>query len=415
MAYVRLIAPFRILGLHVINGFQENRDIKEAISQGDIVIFQREFPMRFDIYQRVVEVARKEGKPIVLEIDDLLFFLPEGHPDRQRGYYAFALPSLLQALLEVDAVIVPTLKMQEVLKPYNERIFVVPNYFDDTLWCMKSPVMQDSSALVIGFMGTDSHHPDLEFVAPVLLNLLNHYPERIRLRFWGIRPPASLHTHHQVEWVPCNYRSYEDFAAFFQTQTADIFIAPLVDNLFNRCKSPLKFFEYTALGVPGVYSRLEPYISVVQDGQNGMLAYSLDEWEECLTQLIENQELRFCLATNAQRSVEEKWLLSKNAFRWQEAFQRILDYKISDRRGVTKSPILDVLRSINIQLSASVQEQNARIEQQDKIIQEQNARIEQQDKIIQDLNQEILGYVLSRSWRFTRPLRVISRKLSQAV
>ena len=43
---------------------------------------------------------------------------------------------------------------------------------------------------------------------------------------------------------------YKDFATFFQTQSADIFIAPLVDNIFNQCKSPIKFFEYSALGVP---------------------------------------------------------------------------------------------------------------------------------------------------------------------
>ncbi len=444
MAYVRLIAPFRILGFRLINGSQENCDVREAISQGNVVIFQREFPMQFDLYQRVVEAAREERKPILLEIDDLLFFLPETHPDRQKHYYAFALLPMLQALLEADAVIVPTLKMREVLEPYNDRIFVIPNYLDDTLWSLKPPVAQDlsSSTLVIGFMGTDSHRPDLEFVAPVLLSVLNRYPQQIRLRFWGIQPPVQLRAHPQVEWIPCDYRSYEDFAVFFQTQSADIFIAPLIDNLFNRCKSPLKFFEYSALGVPGVFSRLEPYTSVVRHGQNGLLAYSLDEWEECLAQLIEDRELRFHLAANAQEIVKEKWLLSTNAFRWRETIQTILDYKKREGREVTESPLLNILRSINIQLFESVrelnahigqqaqtiqelnahigqkaqtiQELNAHIGQQAQTIQELNAHIGQQAQTIQELNQEILGYVLSRSWRFTRPFRMVSRKISRA-
>ena len=415
MAYIRLIAPFRVLGLHLINGFQESGNI-EVVSQGDVVIFQREFPMRFDLYQRVVEAAREKRKPIVLEVDDLLFFLPETHPDRQKHYYAFALPPMLQALLEADAVIVPTLKMREILEPYNDRIFVIPNYLDDTIWSLKPPVAQDlsSSPLVIGFMGTDSHRPDLEFIAPVLLSVLNRYSQQIRLRFWGVQPPVQLRAHPQVEWIPCDYRSYEDFAAFFQTQSADIFIAPLVDNLFNRCKSPLKFLEYSALGSPGVFSRLEPYTNIVQSGQNGLLAYSLNEWEESIIRLIENQELRVHLAASAQQTVREKWLLSKNAFRWQETLQRILHQIQEESSEGIKSPLLEILSSINIQLFESAQELNARVERQAQTIQELNVLVEKQAQTIQELNQEILGYVLSRSWRLTRPLRLISKKVSRA-
>ncbi|MDW8101248.1 MAG: hypothetical protein RML36_17405, partial [Anaerolineae bacterium] len=98
MAYVRLIAPFRHLGVRVINGLQNGVDIEELIDQGDIVILQREFPVRLDMYLRIMESAQRKGKPVLLEIDDLLFFLPEDHPDRRNHYYAPALLPMLQAL-----------------------------------------------------------------------------------------------------------------------------------------------------------------------------------------------------------------------------------------------------------------------------------------------------------------------------
>lgn len=400
MAYVRLIAPLGHLGILILDGLHSTCDREELLSQGDAVVLQREFPMRFDEYQEIVRVAREKKKPVIWEVDDLLFFLPESHPDRQKHSYAFALLPMLQALMEVDAVTVPTSKMRDVLQSYNERVFVVPNYFDDGLWSLKPPVVSKSpyQILTIGYMGTHSHQPDLEYVAPVLLKLLNRYPQQIRLRVWGVQPPPQLHLHPQVDWTPCAYRSYEEFVAFFQTQSADIFIAPLVDHLFNRCKSSLKFFEYSALGAPGVFSRLEPYEEIVQHEQNGMLAYSLDEWEWCLTRLIEDPEMRIRLATNAQTTIREKWLLSENASRWQEVFRSVLD-----RQGESKeedSLTFRMVRSINPQLCEAVQLLNA--------------RIDQQAQVIEALNREILGYALSKSWRMTRPLRVISRKL-QAV
>jgi hypothetical protein len=96
-------------------------------------------------------------------------------------------------------------------------------------------------------------------ILPVLENLLERYNKRIRLRLWGIAPPPSLRECPNVEWLDLGLVSYAQFAAYFSRQECDIWVAPLQDNLFNRCKSSLKFLEYSALGVPGVFSQLDPY------------------------------------------------------------------------------------------------------------------------------------------------------------
>lgn len=411
MAYLRLIGPCRNLGVKLVDGLKNSQvvsDVSEIVSQGDVVIIQREFPGKFDLYREVIRSARVVGKPVIMELDDLFFFMPEQHPDRQAYCFAPALLPMLQALLEADAVIVSTQKMREMLVAYNENVFVIPNYLDDMLWSFRSPVVRNSSCLVIGYMGTKTHRPDLEYITPVLLNIIKKYPHRVRLRFWGVQPPPALHSLPEVECISDFYYSYEEFVAFFQTQSADIFIAPLVDNLFNRCKSPLKFLEYSVLGAPGVYSRLEPYEGVVQHGQNGFLAYSLEEWEWCLTQLIEDDGLRMQMAEQAQKTIMENWLLSQNAFRWKEVWETIL----ASRKKAARYPfLLDVLESINIQLFEAFQAHISQLSEQAQVIQNLTGELENRDQIIQSLNQEILGYVLSRSWQMTRPFRMIDRFL----
>jgi len=424
MAHLRLTAPLRQVGLRILDGVQNGHVVREQVREGDVVIVQREFPKRFDDYQEVVRITRQEGKPLIFELDDLLFFLPKDHPDRLEHSFASALSPMLQALLEADLVAVSTPALCHVLTNYNTNVVVLPNYLDDSLWSLRPPILKDSSqeTLTIGYMGTYSHKPDLEYVAPVLLHLAERYPQKVRFHFWGPQPPAELSALPQVEWSPFFSHSYEEFAAYFQTQSIDIAIAPLIDNLFNRCKSPLKFFEYSALGATGVYSRLDPYENVVEHGRNGLLASTLDEWEECLILLIEDDERRLRLAQQAQTTVAEGWLLSRIAPRWLETFHNALETKGKTRRN---DFALSMLRSINIQQFEALQASATHVAKQNQKIQELAAQMEEQRQTIQQveaknlelkeenlkLEEEILSYVLSRSWQMTRPLRMVGKKL----
>jgi glycosyltransferase involved in cell wall biosynthesis len=413
MAHLRLVAPFRELGIDIIEGMDENGLVDvELVHEGDIVILQRNFPVKFNEYQRIVELARQEGKPTVFELDDLLFYLPETHPDRQYQLFAPTLLPMLQTLMDVDLVIVTTEMLRDLLDQFNPNVVVIENYFDEQLWQLIPPVPKASSPgkLTIGYMGSLSHRPDLDYITPILLELINLYPERIQLHFWGTQPPVKLVGLPQVRWTSNYFFSYTEFAEFFQSQTADIFIAPLADNLFNRCKSSLKFFEYSALGSPGVYSRLEPYSQVVIHQENGMLASSLEEWCECLIQLIEDDELRFQLASNAQTTIRNNWLLSRNAYRWDDAIQKAFD--LASRKRQPGDHITSILESINTQLFETFTKKEADERAMKAQLAEQDIALQAFEEEVNELNTEILGYVLSKSWQITRPFRMVSRKLN---
>jgi len=450
MAHLRLVEPLQAVGINILSGFEKGQSNSELIRNGDLVVVQREFPKRYNDYQKIVEVSRQAGKPIVFDMDDLLFFLPENHPDRATQYFAPSLLPMFEALMAADLVTVATPRLRRELATYSDKVVVLPNYFDDSLWQLRPPVQKSKDeVLTIGYMGGSSHKPDVETITPALLDLAKRFPDKVRFHFWGTQPPAELAGLPQVEFSPHYSYLYKDFSAFFQTQAADIFIAPLGDNVFNRCKSPLKFYEYSALGAPGVFSRLDPYESVVTNGQNGLLASSLDDWTDCLVQLIENGDLRMQLAANAQASIRENWLLSKNAFRWEEIFQAVVDRKTMKKEK--NGGMLNILESMNSQLFETFRAREAterafsvQMGEQAKTIQNltdqgEHVRDElafavnelafamnERDRFKQELelarqklelarqklellNAEVLEYVLSRSWRMTRPLRKITR------
>ena len=411
MGHLRLVAPLEKANIPIILGFDGDQIFPERVTDGDIVIIQRQFPVKFKQYKEIIRRAHEQNKPVIFETDDLLFFLPEDHPDRIEHIYTPALLPIYQAILEADVITVPTNKLREVLMPYNENIIVLPNYFDDNLWQLRKPnVKEDKDEIIkIGYMGTNSHKPDIEYLLPVILEVLHRYSQKVRFHFWGLKPPDILQSFSQVEWTPWYSYSYKEFASFFQTQIADIFIAPLMDNLFNRCKSPLKYFEYSALGVPGIYSDIEPYREIVENGKNGFLANSLKDWSDYLNDLIEQPSLRHDIAMNAQSMIKENWLLSQNAHLWRDVYHDAIETK---RNGNIRKQIdFSFINSINLQMSELMGEKDKYISSLKTQVHEQQALIDSLKKLVNDYEQEIISYVMSRSWRYTRLFRKINRKV----
>ena len=351
LAHLRLTAPLGHANINIINGIENGEIMFDRVRDGDIVVIQRDFPREFIGYEKIINIARTEQKPVIFEFDDLLFCLPDNHPDRQNPAHGTSLLPMLQLLMEANLVTVSTPKLREFALNYNDNVVVLPNYFDDTVWQLKPPALknQEDGPLTIGYMGGSSHKSDVEYLVPVFLELLNRYPQKIQFQFWGVHPPSTLASFAQVKWSLASVNDYIEFAAFFQDQTADIFVAPLVDNPFNQAKSPIKFFEYSALGVPGVFSRFETYTDTITHGYDGLLALSLDEWTCCLSQLIEDGELRYRLASNAQKTIRENWLLTKNAYQWKDAYQIALAHPYS-RRDLKNNP-LKTIEIINQQLN----------------------------------------------------------------
>jgi len=327
---IRVLSPASRLGFEVLQGghWEGGQFLvqPEMVLNADIVVIQRDFPRFIKFYEQVMEVARKNRKPVIYEIDDWLLELPATHPDSQR--YEAARVAILQAILEADAVTCSTTVLAAQLSKFNKNVIHLANYLDENLWqdAINEPRLKNPKSarpLVIGYMGGYGHISDLESIKPVLMKILRHYGDKIRMHFWVCPPPIALQGWKNVVWTRKSYVNYSEFARYFSKQECDIFIAPLADSFFNQAKSSIKFLEYSILGVPGVYSDALPYKDVIINGENGFLANNLQEWEMYLVQLIENSNLRQEIGQRARETVMERWLLGSHAEKWQKAYEQV--------------------------------------------------------------------------------------------
>ncbi len=100
----------------------------------------------------------------------------------------------------------------------------------------------------------------------------------------------------------------------------DVGLCPLIQNSrFNLSKSPVKLFEYMAMGKSTVSSALGEAKEIVKDGENGFLAKGKKEFIEKMRILIEDKMLRDRIGQKAFETIKENFTVSKQA----EIFYRI--------------------------------------------------------------------------------------------
>jgi glycosyltransferase involved in cell wall biosynthesis len=88
----------------------------------------------------------------------------------------------------------------------------------------------------------------------------------------------------------------------------DVAIAPLADVPFNRYKSQVKYLEAGLLRLPFVASPTV-YANYVIPGRTGLIADDQQEWQEALTALVGNPQLRRDMGEAAAEHVQQ-WSVS---------------------------------------------------------------------------------------------------------
>lgn len=324
---LRVMDPLGALGGHAVRYAMQQQAgglafRMDQLAWADVVVTQRGFPQ--PATRQLLEPILASGKPIVYETDDCLPEVPDflGKPHyREWG------PDILGWAARVDAVTVPTQALADYFAAHAKRVYVLPNYLTGRTRPPGLRAARNGEGRVeIGFAGNAGHRGDLALAAQALRRIHDRRPE-VRLTFFG-GVPEGFAPGDRVRIVPPDW-NYDLFPNRLAALGLDIGIAPLIDNPFNRCVSNLKYLEYGALGIPGVFSRM-PAFESVRDGETGLLCDSSSEaWEESIERLCADAGLRRRIGEAARTDVRAHWMLEPHAHRWAEAYAEILSSRTS--------------------------------------------------------------------------------------
>jgi len=353
-AYIRLLRPLT----HPVfrDYFEVTADRVYDGTPVDAVIVDRLW--RPDVCRAAVEhlreLTRQSGVRLFHAIDDNLLALATAPKDWL--FTKDQMDALDYLIPNVDGMIVTTPALKEQLAIYNDNIAVVPNLLDERLLDdYKGGMAGDLSSIwglswkhisrnvrrflhhagrkrvTIGYMGTFTHDDDLLMILPALHKIFRRYGNIVYLVVLGVA--AYSETLASLAELPVHLiclkpqqSEYPHFMRWFSQRVFwDIAISPLCDDDFNRCKSDIKFLDYSAIGAAGIYSRVPAYMGSVVHGETGWLAENTTEaWVEALETLILDASLRRRIAFNARQYLYAERIVARAARYWIDAFESLL-------------------------------------------------------------------------------------------
>ena len=269
---------------------------------------------------RLCHLAKEYGKPVFFDIDDLVFdtvytdqlSYTQGLNSVEKGNYDAGVRNYGYMLENCDGAITSTNQLQEELKKYQSKVLLNRNLASDELISISSQFIKDysqvSDIVKIGyFSGSISHNENFELIKPAIKQLLTKY-SNVQLHIVGILDIPQDMKPFENQIVTHDYVDWDKLPALISE--VDINLAPLVDSIFNRAKSEIKWIEAALVKVPTVASKIGAFSDMVIDGETGLLATD-DQWFDKLEALVLSPELRQNLAESAYRAVLENCTLSK--------------------------------------------------------------------------------------------------------
>lgn len=270
-----------------------------AAHQPDVLVLSR---YTSELGTTWIGLARAAGIPVVYHLDDDLLAVPPSLG--QSKFKAYNSPERLQALKNniegSDLLYVSTAELANRLKEHGIATPIVAG----NIYCAVS--QEEVGALtgpatgpVIGYMGTAGHAADLAMVLPAVCEVMKAIPTLQFEVFGTIKMPADLEQFGRRVRHITSVTKYAEFLPFLRSLGWWIGLAPLEDNVFNRCKADTKWVEYSLAGMAVVASDLPVYHRACEDGA-GILAATNAEWSQSIIDLVHHPKERIRMIYAAQ-------------------------------------------------------------------------------------------------------------------
>ena len=302
---------------------QDNPFITRYANRFRVFVFHR--VMYTPSIATLIAHIKEQGKVVIFETDDLVFdaeYLKHMDYFRrantfERKQYEGGVGAEILADPYVEVCTTSTDFLADKLRERGKRVFVVPNRLSEEDVAIMDTILQqernhdhagDDSVVIGYFSGAKGHDKDFATVSDVLLEILARYPE-VRLFIAG---PLELDARYATYGERVTRLPYVPRAEHFANVAhVDINIAPLeVGNPFCESKSELKFFEAGYLGVPTVAAGTDPFRRAIEQGVDGFIATTPDEWREILERLIGDRSLRERIGREAHARAAELYTVA---------------------------------------------------------------------------------------------------------
>jgi glycosyltransferase involved in cell wall biosynthesis len=220
---------------------------------------------------------------------------------------------------------------------YSSNVHVVPTVVDTDRFrppTQRAEKIEEEAQrpITIGWIGLAYNASYLEWLAPVFRRLQKEYLLKV----------VVISSHSPVlEGVSASFKPWNYATEVEDLQVCDIGVMPLPDSEWARGKCGLKLLQYMALGLPAVASPVGVNREIIEDGVNGLLATTEEDWHRQLAKLCRDSALRGHIGHAGRATVEARYSLKQWGPKLAERYRAILmeETKICSGRRVAQSEV----------------------------------------------------------------------------
>lgn len=296
-----------LIGLKCL--LKRRRDARRAKDFDLVYIYRDAFFFGTFIEKKVA----KSGTPIIYDFDDAIW-LKDENPN-QGLFNKLKTPEKVPMLIGLSKlVIVGNEHLAEYSKQFNENVRIIPSTVDlDEYQLIEK---EEQREVCVGWTGSFSTLKHFESVESALMMIKSKYFGKVRFKLIGV--PEYANEDLDLKVVPWKSETeVEDLSEL------DVGIMPLPDNQWTQGKCAMKGLQYMALGIPTIMSPVGVNQDIIQNGENGMLAKTDDQWIDKLSILIENRALAKSIGERGRLTVERDFSTESNKKLWLEAFTSV--------------------------------------------------------------------------------------------
>lgn len=290
-----------------------------------IIIYRTPYSEQF---KQLVELAHKYNKPVFYDIDDLVY--DTSYTDQldyvktlgkeEKEAYDSGVRSYGKLMELCDAFITSTTDLKNELLKLGKPVYLNRNLASEELISISEQAIdktiKDKKKIKIGyFSGSITHNENFDLIRSVILKILKEFPQT-ELHLVGHLTIPDEMKNYKKQLIVHDFLDWTLLPSLVAEM--DINLAPLVDNVFNRAKSEIKWLEAALVGVTTVASDIGSFSEIITNETTGVLVAD-GMWYEQLKDLIDNKTKLEFLGNNAKRKVISTYKTTKHKDEFIEA------------------------------------------------------------------------------------------------
>jgi len=253
-----------------------------------------------NIFQQLIAFKERTKTKFIVDYDDLLWeYKGESIPAYNATRSMIDMKGNTEAMKKylndfADKVIVSTEYLKKALEGLVDvnKIVVIPNMLTRKEWHFDraKSVRGDN---ILYYAGSPTHYNNSKKMPGDFSQAWVDYLQDKKVIIQGVTPyfikPIATQS-----WSPLNMYAHDFYVG---TRQCDFIIAPLANNVFNRCKSDLKYLEACAVGrvclmsefEDGPYNGAHPYQLIPASATKKQLEYCIERARENYIDILNYQ------------------------------------------------------------------------------------------------------------------------------